>query len=367
MPASEPLRGRGAGNRPAAPATAYSGAAKKLPLALLVFFSALLYSQIQPPPPKVPGSPGGPPVTANRTKLRDGRHLAYLESGVPKEQAKYKIIFVHGFFCCRYDVLNVSQGLLQELGIYLLSFDRPGYCESDAHPARTEESIAVDIVELADNLQLGPRFHLMGFSMGGEIMWSCLKHIPHRLAGVAILAPVGNYWWSGLPPDVYQEAWYVQFRQDRAAVWVAHHLPWLANWWNTQRLFPSSSVKARNPAIYSKEDKPLTAKFAQRAHNKQVTQQGEHESLHRDMIVGFGKWGWSPLQPGNPFAGVGDDVKVHLWHGVEDLFVPVALSRHISKRLPWVIYHELPTAGHLFPVADGMPDVIVKSLLLGDG
>ncbi|EMS60669.1 hypothetical protein TRIUR3_31901 [Triticum urartu] len=231
-----------------------TGTAKKLPLALLVFFSALLYSQIQPPPPKVPGSPGGPPVTANRTKLRDGRHLAYLESGVPKEQAKYKIIFVHGFFCCRYDVLNVSQGLLQELGIYLLSFDRPGYCESDAHPARTEESIAVDIVELADNLQLGPRFHLMGFSMGGEIMWSCLKHIPH-----------------------------------------------------------------------------------------------------------------SPLQPGNPFAGVGDDVKVHLWHGVEDLFVPVALSRHISKRLPWVIYHELPTAGHLFPVADGMPDVIVKSLLLGDG
>lgn len=88
---------------------------------------------------------------------------------------------------------------------------------------------------------------------------------------MAILAPVGNYWWSGLPPDVYQEAWYVQFPQDRAAVWVAHHLPWLANWWNTQRLFPSSSVKARNPAIYSKEDKPLTAKFAQRAHNARRT------------------------------------------------------------------------------------------------
>ncbi|KAE8815883.1 Anaphase-promoting complex subunit 10 [Hordeum vulgare] len=80
----------------------------------------------------------------------------------------------------QHDVLNVSQGLLQELGIYLLSFDRPGYCESDAHPAWTEESIAVDIAELADNLQLGARFHLMGFSMGGEIMWSCLKHIPHR-------------------------------------------------------------------------------------------------------------------------------------------------------------------------------------------
>ncbi|XP_044968984.1 uncharacterized protein LOC123428977 [Hordeum vulgare subsp. vulgare] len=148
--------------------------------------------------------------------LRDD--TAYLESDIPKEQARYKIIFVHGFFCCRHDVLNVSQGLLQELGIYLLSFDRPGYCESDTHPARTEESISVDIAELTDNLQLGARFHLMGFSMGGEIMWSCLKHIPHRLSGVAILAPVGNYWWSGLPADVYEEAWYAQFPQDRIAV-----------------------------------------------------------------------------------------------------------------------------------------------------
>ena len=77
--------------------------------------------------------------------------------------------------CC-----ELVQGLLQELGIYLLSFDRPGNAESDAHPARTEKSIALDIAELADNLQLGPKFHLIGFSMGGEIMWSCLKHIPHR-------------------------------------------------------------------------------------------------------------------------------------------------------------------------------------------
>jgi pimeloyl-ACP methyl ester carboxylesterase len=95
-----------------------------------------------------------------------------------------------------------------------------------------------------------------------------------------------------------------------------------------------------------------------------VRQQGEHDSLHRDMMVGFGKWDWSPVEMENPFAS--EDVKVHLWHGVEDLYVPVQLSRHISKKLPWVIYHELPTAGHLFPAADGMPDVIVRSLLLGD-
>jgi hypothetical protein len=49
------------------------------------------------PPPRVCGAPGGPPVTVRRVRLRDGRHLAYEESGVPKEVARYRIIFSHGF------------------------------------------------------------------------------------------------------------------------------------------------------------------------------------------------------------------------------------------------------------------------------
>lgn len=84
------------------------GIAKRLPRLAVVILVALLYRQLQAPPPKIPGTPGGPPVTSPRIKLQDGRHLAYYESGVPKDQAKYKIIFVHGFDSCRYDVLRVS-------------------------------------------------------------------------------------------------------------------------------------------------------------------------------------------------------------------------------------------------------------------
>jgi hypothetical protein len=60
---------------------------------------------IRPPPPKICGSGGGPPVTAPRIKLRDGRHLAYKEHGVSKEVATYKIIYIHGFRTCRHDVV----------------------------------------------------------------------------------------------------------------------------------------------------------------------------------------------------------------------------------------------------------------------
>nr|DAD28814.1 TPA_asm: hypothetical protein HUJ06_030282 [Nelumbo nucifera] len=123
---------------------------KKISVVLFMGFLAWAYQAIQPPPPKICGSPNGPPVTAPRIKLRDGRHLAYKENGVPKDKAKYKIIFVHGFDSCRYDVIQMSQETAEELGVYLVSFDRAGYGESDPNPKRTEKSTALDIEELAD-------------------------------------------------------------------------------------------------------------------------------------------------------------------------------------------------------------------------
>lgn len=72
------------------------------------------------------------------------------------------------------------QELLKELGIYILSFDRAGYGESDPNPARTVKSEAFDIQELADTLDLGPKFDVMGISMGAYAAYGCLKYIPHR-------------------------------------------------------------------------------------------------------------------------------------------------------------------------------------------
>lgn len=72
------------------------------------------------------------------------------------------------------------QELIEKLGIHFVSFDRPGYGESDPDPNRTMKSIALDIEELADQLKLGPNFYVIGTSMGGQVVWGCLKYIPHR-------------------------------------------------------------------------------------------------------------------------------------------------------------------------------------------
>ncbi|KAL4344504.1 hypothetical protein AHAS_Ahas11G0185000 [Arachis hypogaea] len=104
-------------------------------------------------------------VISPRIKLRDGRHLAYLERGVSKDVAKYKIIIVHGFGSSKEMNFLAPQELIDELGIYLLQYDRAGYGESDPNPKHSLKSEALDIQELADQLELGPQFYVRELSI----------------------------------------------------------------------------------------------------------------------------------------------------------------------------------------------------------
>ncbi|GAB4856446.1 hypothetical protein Ancab_014361 [Ancistrocladus abbreviatus] len=347
-----------------------SGILKNTLLVFLVGSLAWIYQAMQPPPPKICGSPGGPPITAPRIKLRDGRHLAYKEHGVPKEEAKYKFIFVHGFDSSRNHAAvatDLSPDIAESLGICIVSFDRPGYGESDPDPKRTEKSIALDIEELADQLGFGPKFYVIGFSMGGQVVWGCLKYIPHRLAGATLLAPVINYWWPSFPASLHEEAYKLQLPQDQWALRVAHYAPSLTYWWNTQKLFPRSSVIDHNLDNLSPKDKEiLSAKMASNLEDagigiEAVRQQGEYESLHRDMVVGFGSWEFDPMNLTNPFPN--NEGTVHLWQGDEDRLVPAMLQRYIAQQLPWIHYHDIKGSGHMFPYASGMGDAIIEAQL----
>ncbi|KAL4393108.1 uncharacterized protein LOC107628118 [Arachis ipaensis] len=321
---------------------------------------ALAYRAVRAAPPKPPV------ITSARIRLRDGRHLAYKEFGVPKELAKNKIVFMHGFASSRHDTAIADilrPGVLEELGAYIVSFDRPGYGESDPDPNRTPKSLAFDVEELADKLQLGPKFYAIGYSMGGQAVWGLLKYIPHRLAGATLMTPVTNYWWSGFPSKLSKMAYSKQPRQDQWAVGVAHHLPWLTYWWMTQKWFPGSSVLSQNPAILSQQDLSLlfSPNVPPRPYQSQVLQQGESESVCRDMIVGFGNWDFDPFEIENPFPN--NEGQVHLWQGEEDKLVPTMLQRYIGQNIPWIKYHELPGSGHMFPLMAEVNEAILRTQL----
>ncbi|KAL4599491.1 hypothetical protein ACB092_11G131100 [Castanea dentata] len=335
---------------------------------LIGILLAWAYRATRPPLPNICGSPWGPPITAPRIKLRDGRHLAYKEHGVPAKVAKYKIIYVHGLFTCRHGAViakNLPQELVEELGIYIVSYDRPGYGESDPDPKQTVKSLALDVEELADQLGLDSKFYVIAYSIGCHVVWGCLRYIPHRLSGAALLAPIINYWWRGLPSNLSTEAYYKQLPQDQWTHRVAHYIPWLTYWWNTQKWFPALSAVPGNPNIFSRQDLEITSKKLGKQINKaHITQQGEFESIHRTIMVGFGNWEFSPIDLENPFPN--NEGSVHLWQGDDDRIVAIPLQRFIAKKLPWIQYHELPGAGHFFAYSNEMSQVIIKTLLFGD-
>ncbi|MCD7460023.1 hypothetical protein HAX54_042706 [Datura stramonium] len=358
---------------------------------MFVVLSAFIFQAIILPPPKIPSTPGGPPTTP-RIKLRDGRYLVYKEYGVPQEIAKYKAIFIHSFDDSNYEALLITSAtstplktpriklrdggylvykeygvpkeiakykaifihsfdsskyeaalitspmLLEDLGVYLVSFDRPGYGESDPHSNCSVKGIALDIEELADQLGLGSKFYVIGYSMGG----------------VALLAPGINYWWPGLPANLTKEVFTQQLPWDQLALEVAHYYPWLVYWWNSQTLFPRLSI-IDGKYNWSQQDLEIYSKIDQeQLHEAYAVQQGVYESLDRDIIIWCQNWEFDPIDLKNPFPNA--EGHVHLWQGVQDGQVSVTLQRYIVEKLPWIKYHELQDFGHLFPYADGFKD-----------
>ncbi|KAG9140972.1 hypothetical protein Leryth_024377 [Lithospermum erythrorhizon] len=152
-------------------------------------------------------------------------------------------------------------------------------------------------------------------------------------------------------------------RQDHWALRVAHYAPWLVYWWNTQKWFPCSTVIA-GKAKLSPTDIEIISKLHSKEHPKVYsTKQGIYESYMRDMMIGFGKWEFDPMDINDPFVG-SEGSTVHLWHGDADGLVPVVLQRYIAKKLPWIHYHQVPNGGHLCSYVDHVKDDILRSLLL---
>jgi pimeloyl-ACP methyl ester carboxylesterase len=253
---------------------------------------------------------------------------------------------------------------MDELGVYLVLFDRAGYGESDPNPKRSLESEATDIQELADKLELGSKFYVIGVSLGNYPTWSCLNQLPHRLAGVAMVVPTINYNWPSLPRDLTKD----DFRKSLTqwALRAARYTPGLVRWWLTQKRFRSKSVLDKNPRFFSRKDLDVLKNTPgyQLLSKNMLQQEGVFDSLRRDFIVAFGKWDFDPLELVNPFPK--NESFVHIWQGYEDKVVPFPLQRYVSGKLPWIRYHEVPDGGHLLVYDSDVCEAILRSLLLGE-
>lgn len=144
-----------------------------------------------------------------------------------------------------------------------------------------------DVGLLSSNILPKSLHFQLFFFVWGDIVIEKMRYLlnSNRLAGAVLIAPVINYWWSGLPANLSNEAFNKKPMQDRWALRVAHYTPWLTYWWNTQRWFPASSLIAHNLDVLSPNDKTLIPKLSFRK-DYMVCNLFSHSKQHIRSAIG---------------------------------------------------------------------------------
>ncbi len=272
-----------------------------------------------------------PPLREGSVRLKDGRRLAFAESGDPSGMP---VVFLHGNPGSRY-MRHPDDSLSYRLGVRLITPDRPGYGHSDYQPERTLLDCPSDIEQLANMLGLG-RFALLGVSAGGPYTAACAFRLGERVTRAAIV--------SGAAPFDRPKATQGVNRDYRNAYalaawpeWLLH--PIMALHDRSVRSNPKRAMMALL-AQCSADDRATLANPALAAQMKgwrlEATRQGV-SGMRREAHILVSPWGFRLEEIRS---------EVHLWYWEADTIVPQQMGRYLASRIPHAVPHFLPRGGH---------------------
>jgi pimeloyl-ACP methyl ester carboxylesterase len=249
-----------------------------------------------------------------------GRRLAVEERG---DRNGLAVFLLHGTPGSRLGPVLRSH-VLHQLGIRLLSFDRPGYGDSDRLPERKTAAAADDVAAIADDLGVD-RFAIVGRSGGGPRALACAAILPERVSKAAALVSLaprdaeGLDWLAGMGPSNTEA--YKLADNDREALALSIHA-------RARRLRDNSS------SIFDGLAKELYPSDLQ-----VIGDHGIRTQLTSSFVEGVSRsadgwiddtvalslpWGFDPAEIAAP---------VLLWHGAEDRFSPVSHTQWLAKRI----------------------------------
>jgi pimeloyl-ACP methyl ester carboxylesterase len=217
--------------------------------------------------------------------------------------------------------------LLYQLGIWLISYDRPGYGESTRQKGRTVADAATDVEDIANELGVGD-FAVVGRSGGGPHALACAARIDKsRLRNVAVLVGLapqdadGLAWFNGMTPSNVHDYGTASLSDEDALI---------------------ADLTRRADAIREDPETLLHAVMAEMPDpDKRIALDA---GIRRRLLETYGEAlkhgpdGWidDVLAFRSPwgFALSDIEVPVHLWHGEADAFSPPEHSRWMAERIP---------------------------------
>ncbi|XVF55427.1 hypothetical protein PTKIN_Ptkin06aG0035100 [Pterospermum kingtungense] len=313
------------------------------------------------------------PPSASKIQLPDGRRLAYREIGVPADEARFSIIAPHSFLSSRLaGIPGVKISLLEEFGIRLVTYDLPGFGESDPHPSRNLNSSAFDMLHLAEAVGVNDKFWVLGYSSGSMHAWAALRYVPHKIAGAAMVAPMINPYEPSMTKEEMRSIWGEWLPRRKLMYYLARRLPKLQSFFYRRSFLSGKHGRIDKWMSLSlgRRDEVLTqgATFEDFWHRdvEESIRQGNTKPFIEEAFLLVSNWGFSlaDLQvqrkcyrrgifPWLRFLYSKAECElagflgpIHIWRGMDDKAVPPAMMDHISRVLPGAIMHKLPNEGH---------------------
>lgn len=261
--------------------------------------------------------------------LADGRALAYELGGDPDG---VPVFFQHGTGDSRL-ARHPDDSLTAELGVRLITADRPGVGGSTPLPGRTLLDWAADATALADSLGL-ERFAVAGWSGGGPHALAIARELGDRVSAVALAAPLGPFDRPG-SRDLVEN-------RDLRMIWRLSHMKLLAR--------IAGHVESRSAR---KDLGHFVASIAKDAPSDEpvLTDPALEPMFEAEMGEALAQDGIGALDDMWAFLGWGfapEDVSQHveLFYGDADAILGPAMYTALAERLPDCAAHAWPGGGH---------------------
>ncbi len=266
--------------------------------------------------------------------LNDGRKLAYSEYGNLEGKP---CLYFHGYPGSRLQGSFFSETATKN-NIRVIAIDRPGVGRSDFKPNRTLLDWPNDVMELANAIGID-KFSVLGISGGGPYAAACAYKIADSLTScfiVAGLAPV-EFGTEGMSSS------------GKTLLKVSGKFPWLLRplmWLSFRKVQDYQfMVKAyeKQKDIIPVPDKKAVDDPKIRDMLIKDTQEAFQQGIKGFALDAklFGQYWGFRLQDISP------EFMVHLWHGEQDVNVPVHMGRKASQAIPNCTAKFFPNEGHI--------------------
>lgn len=254
---------------------------------------------------------------ADYVQLPDGRQIGFQGYG---DREGSPVFFFHGWIGSRLDFAP-NDAVARELGVRVISVDRPGCGSSDFQEHRRLLDWPDDVSVLADALGLD-KFAVCGHSFGGPYVAACAYQLPGRITSAAIVA--------GISPLSFKGATRGMPGFVRLALWLGGSVPVL-----TRPYVALMGRMVKNPDSIAKgigsllPDDELalldTPRFDGFFDNFGEMVKNGSQGAYWDARTFLGEW---------EFECEDIEIPVSLFYGTVDQNVPIQMGEYYRDEIP---------------------------------